>query len=147
MKRKKNRVYRKQRRSRKWKLLDKIYNSEVIKAKRNFYRKSIKNLRKSKPGKWYNELKKLTSYNQQKSEEVSVESIKDLPIIEQAELIADKFAQVSQEYEKLKTDDIEIPFHSDDDVPQFTEEQVKDVLSAMDTKKSNVKGDVPSKKI
>ena len=88
----------------------------------DFYRK---NLRKAKPGKWYSELKKITSFGQQKSDEIHVESIKDLPVLEQAELIADKFAQVSQENDKLKTGDIEVPEFCDDDIPQFTEEQVK----------------------
>jgi hypothetical protein len=126
-------------------ILDEIYNKEVSKAKLDFYRRNIKNLRKAKPGKWYSELKKITSYDQQKAEEIQVENIQDLPVPEQAELIADKFAQVSQEYEKLKTEDIEIPSFCVDDIPQFTEEQVKAALSEMDTKKSSVKGDVPAK--
>ena len=41
-----------------------------------------------------------------KSEEIVVESIKDLTDLEQAELIADKFSEVANEYEKLKTEDI-----------------------------------------
>ena len=45
----------------------------------------------------------------------------------------------------MKTGDIEVPEFCDDDIPQFTEEQVKAVLSEMDTKKSNVKGDVPAR--
>ena len=48
-------------------------------------------------------------------------------------------------YEKLKTEDIEIPSLCVDDIPQCTEEQVKAALSEMDTKKSSVKGDVPAK--
>ena len=145
LKRKKGREYRKRRRSSKWISLENLYNNEVSKAKMDFYRKNIKNLRKAKPGKWYSELKKITSFGQQKSDEIHVESIKDLPVLEQAELIADKFAQVSQEYDKLKTGDIEVPEFCEDDIPQFTEEQVKAVLSEMDTKKSNVKGDVPAR--
>ena len=111
----------------------------------NFYRKNIKQLRKSKPGKWYQELKKLTSYDQRKSDEVIVESIKDLNANEQAELIADKFSEISQEYDKLKTEDIKIPEFTIDDIPQFTEVEVREVLAAMDTKKSNVKGDIPAR--
>ena len=145
MKRKKSHIYRKNRRSDQWKYLDKLYNKALSKAKKDFYRQNIKNLKKAKPGKWYSELKKLTSYDQQKSEGLSVESIKDLHIKEQAELIADKFAEVSQEYEKLKSEDITIPEFPNEDVPQFSVEQVKDILANMDTKKSNVKGDIPAK--
>ena len=94
MKRKKCREYRKHRRSSKWKLLDVNYQNEVEKLKKGFYSKKIKNLRKCKPGKWHSELKKITSYDQQKSEEIIVESIKDLSISDQAELIADSFSAV-----------------------------------------------------
>ena len=48
-------------------------------------------------------LKKLTNFDQQRSEEIIVENIKDLYIPERAERIADKFAEVSNEYDKLKT--------------------------------------------
>ena len=137
LKRKKSREYRKHRRSSKWKSLDMAYNKAVSKAKKDFYRKNIKNLRKAKPGKWYSEFKKITSYDQQRSDEIIVENIKDLTDSEQAELIADNFAQASQEYDKLKTEDIKIPKYDEDDIPQFTEQQVKDVLSEMDIKKSS----------
>ena len=87
----------------------------------------------------------MTSFDQQKSEDIIVESIKDLPDTEQAELIADKFSEVSLEYDKLKTEDIKIPEFCDSEIPQFTAEEVKAVLGNMDTNKSNVNGDVPAK--
>ena len=64
--------------------------------------------------------------------------------MEQAEQIADKFAQVSQEYEKLKTEDIKIPIFSEKEIPQFTEDEVRIILSQMDTNKSTVNGDIPA---
>ena len=145
LRRRKGREYRKHRRSEKWLKLEKVYNDQLVLAKKSFYRRKIKNLRKVNPGKWYNELKKLTSFDQQKSEEIIVESIKDLTIPEQAERIADKFAEVSNEYDKLRTEDIEIPHFTDEDIPQFTEDQVKKVLREMNTKKSNVHGDIPAR--
>ena len=145
MKRRKSRFYRKHRCSDEWKMLDKAYKMEILKAKKDYYRKNIKQLRRSKPRKWYKELKKLTSYDQRKSEEVTVESIKDLPIDEQAECIADKFAKISQEYKKLENGDIKVPEFSIDDIPQFTVKQVEEILAEMDTKKSNVNGDIPAR--
>ena len=109
--------------------------------KKDYYRSKIQNLRKNKPRNWHKELKKLTSYDQQFSEEI----IKDLPISEQAERIADKFAAVSQEFEKLATDDIKIPNFSEEDIPQFDEDDIEGVLESMDTSKSNVAGDIPAK--
>ena len=75
---------------------------ELSKAKRNFYQQKIRKLRTSKPKQWHRELKKLTSFDQHKSSNIIVESIKDLTSKEQAEKIADKFAEVSQQYEEIK---------------------------------------------
>ena len=138
-------MYRKQRKTEEWKRLDEIYRTEIKRAKKFFYRTKIKNLRRSNPRKWHKELKKLTNYDKQKSEHIEVDEIKDLPIEEQAEKIADKFSAVSQEYDKLEKGDIKIPEFSSDQVPQFEESEVKDILEKLDTNKSDVKGDIPAK--
>ena len=52
---------------------------------------------------------------------IVVESLKDLPASEQAELIADKFAEVANEYDKLKKEDIDVPDFCPEQIPQFTE--------------------------
>ena len=90
--------------------MNKEYELELDKAKKEFYRRKIKKLRKVKSKHWYRELKKLTSFDQLKSEEIEVEEIKDLPNKEQAEQIANNFAAISQEYDRLETEDIQIPF-------------------------------------
>ena len=100
---------------------------------------------KIKSSHWYRELKKLTCFDQFKSEDVTVEDIKDLTMNEQAELIADKFAAVSQEYEAVKTEDIEIPEFCEADIPIVSVEDVKVALAQMDSNKSNVQNDVPAK--
>ena len=45
----------------------------------------------------------------------------------------------------LKTEDINVPEFLEDDIPQFSESDVENVLSEMDTNKSNVNGDIPVK--
>ena len=145
MKRRKGRVYSKYRRSEKWKKMNEKYELELDKVKQEFYNKKIKNLRKVNPKYWYREFKKLTSFDQHKSDEIVVEDIKDLPNNAQVELIADKFAAISQEYDKLEDSDIEVPDFSIDDIPIVTVEDVEEALTQMDTNKSNVEGDVPAK--
>ena len=145
LKRKKTREYNKHRRSSKWDLLEEIYQNELSNSKKGFYRKTIRKLRKSNPGKWYSELKKLTNFDQQKADEIVVESLKDLPASEQAELIADKFAEVANEYDKLKKEDINVPDFCQEEIPQFTENDVESALDEMDINKSNVKGDISVK--
>ena len=75
MKRVKSREYHKHRRSKKWEFLDRKYQARLDKTKKGFYRNRIKHLRKLKPSKWHTELKKLTSYDPQKAEEIIVETI------------------------------------------------------------------------
>ena len=65
--------------------------------------------------------------------------------LEQAELIADKFSEVANEYEKLKAEDIAVPFFSEEEIPKFTTKEVELVLNEIDAKKSNVNGDFPVK--
>ena len=116
------------RKSGKWKRMNFEYDNELSKSKKNFYRSKIQHLRKVKPKHWFREYKKLTSYEKFKSEEIMVENIKDLPNKRQAEMIADKFAEVSLEYDKLLDGDIEIPKFKQSDVPQFFEDDVKAAL-------------------
>ena len=66
-----------------------------------------------------------------------VEEIKDLTDLEQAELIADEFSKVANEYEPLEADDIEIPSYSEEEIPQFEEKEIEQVLNELDTNKSN----------
>ena len=145
LKRKKSQEYHKHRNSLKYIKLEEIYQKELLRAKNSFYKKKISILKISKPGRWYAELKKLTNFDQFKNEELVVETIKDLPESEQAELIADKFSEVANEYQELKDDDIKVPVFSEDDIPKFSEKEVKQVLSDIDANKSNVNGDIPAK--
>ena len=145
MKRRKCREFQKHRKSIKWRRMEDIYEKELSKAKLGFYNKKIKHLKNANSKLWHRELKNLTSFDQHQSDEVIVEEIKELPNNIQAELIADKFAEISQEYEAIKKEDIDVPFFSDDDIPIVTEEEVIAILAAMDTSKSNYKGDIPAK--
>ena len=126
------------------KKLQSKYSYELDKAKKNFYRLKIKNLRKKKPKLWHKELKKLTRFDQHQDGDLIVESIKDLPNTEQAELIADKFAAISQEYQRLEDNDVKVPLFTESDIPIISEEIVKETLRGLDINKSNVQGDIPN---
>ena len=145
LKRKKCREFQKNRRSLKYKNLHLKYKNELKVAKQKFYKQKIKHLKNSNPKKWHQELKKLMRVDQRLSEEIIVEDIKDFPDDEQAEIIANKFISVSQEYDKLKTDEIRVPEFENHKIPQFTEQEVLKTISEMDGNKSSIYGDVPSK--
>ena len=145
LKRHKAREYHKHRKSEKWMKMDTEYKKELSKAKQSYYTKKIRKLKKTESKYWYRELKKLTSFDQMKPEELKVESIKDLTDEEQAEEIADKFAAISQEFDKLETEDVEVPDFIEADIPIVPVKEVKEALERMDTNKSNVANDIPAK--
>ena len=145
LKRKKCREFKKRRRSDKYIQLKNNYEIELKKAKKTFYRNKIEKLKNSDPKKWHQQLKKITRIDQNKSEEITVEEIKHLPNEAQAELIANKFSEVSLEYDSLKSEDIDVPEFNNDEIPQVTEEEVFKTLNEIKTNKSSVRGDVPGK--
>ena len=147
LKRLKSREYNKNRRSNKWEKLNKLFKKEVLKAKRSFYKSKIKDLKESNPSQWYSKLKRLCSYDQHKSEPIIVETIKHLSIQEQAELIADKFSKVSQEYEPLNEKDIIVPEFESSSIPIFTPLDVQNNFLEIKTKKAFPPGDIPPKLI
>ena len=140
------RIYRKERRSEKWKKLDKDFKKEVKSSKENFYKNMIADLRKQNPSKWYSSLKRLSNYDQ-KSEKIIISEINQKTDQEQVEAIADYFSSIPNEYEPLKNDDIKIPFFSPDQNLQFHPSQVWLHLSKIKTNKATVKGDLPAKLI
>ena len=145
LKRRKCREFHKNRKSLKWRAMENKYQIQLSKAKQEFYRRKIKFLKNAKSKQWHRELKKLTSFDQNYEDKIEVEDIKGHSNKKQAELIADKFAEVSQGYERLNTDDIDVPQFSENDIPKITEEDVIEILSGLDTNKSNIEGDVPAK--
>ena len=147
LKRKKSREYRKHRKSLKWKELNLKFKKELSSAKKNHYKNIVKDLQMSNPGRWYSILKRISSYDQHKSDPVIVDSIKHLSSEEQAEQIADKFSKVSQEYEPLKDSDIQVPEFEASDIPFFVPKQVQKHLQRIKTNKSVPPGDIPPKLI
>ena len=147
MDRKRKRIFHKQRRSENWKKLDKMFKKEVQKAKSDFYRKTVSDLKLKKPGQWYSCLKSITSYDQLKHDKPQVEEISHLSDQEQSEMIAEQFAKIQNEYEPLNKDDICIPPFANKDNPQFHPAQVWDMLVKIKTNKSTAPGDFPAKLI
>ena len=92
---------------------------------------------------WYSQYKRLT--NQGKTDTIVVEEISHLSDIEQAEKIADHIAAVSQEYEHLRKEDIEVPKFDKSTTPHIPLEEVYETLMSIKTKKSTAPGDVPAK--
>ena len=91
-------------------------------------------------------MKRISNYDQ-KSEKVIISEIFDKTDQEQAEMIAQYFSSIPNEYDALKTDDIKIPTFSEDQVLQFHPSQVWLRLTKIKTNKATVHGDLPAKLI
>ena len=140
--RQRKRIYHKERRSEKWKQLNKLFKKEVKNAKSHFYKKFISELKTKKPGQWYSCLKRLTSFDR-KGEQTNISDISHLPDQEQPEIIADKFSSIPNLYDPLNTEEISIPVFTQDDIPQFLPHQVWLFLAKIKTNKATVPGDFP----
>ena len=66
---------------------------------------------------------------------------------EQADLIANQFAKIQNEYNPLKNDDISVPQFTESEIPSFSPAQVWFALTKLNTNKATVPGDVPAKLI
>ena len=142
--RKRKRIYHSERRSEKWKNINKIFNKEVKSAKSIFYRNIVQDLKEKNPGQWYSTLKKITSY-ENKYDLPKVEEINHLNDDQQCERIADEFSYVQNQYNELHKDDIQIPDFSENEIPIFHPSQVWKQLTKMKTNKSSIEGDLPAK--
>ena len=103
------REYSKKRRSKRYKRLKRIYQKRVLEAKRNFKSRMIDDVMTARSGQWYSKLKRISNFNQTKSDIVQVDNISHLSDQEQAESIADSFSAISNEYKPVDCSKIDIP--------------------------------------
>ena len=143
--RRKRREYKKNRRSEKYKALKKLYDTKVATAKKKFKSKMIDDVLTSREREWYSKLKRITNYDQTKSENFQVDEINHMNDEEQVEAIATSFSTISNEYEPINRKEINIPPHNPSTIPQFKPYQIRRHLEKIKANKSTAKGDIPAK--
>ena len=139
-----NLEYRKHRRSFRWKQLNNKFKKKVLSTKATYYRRRVEDLKEGKPGQWYSLLKRLCSSDQLKSEQPECEEIRDKTDQEQAELIADRFTAVSNEYSPIDSSKISSPPILLSTVPCFTPLQFLNQLLKLKSRKATAANDIPS---
>ena len=147
LKRKKSRLFRKNRSSIKYKALVEKYENKLLETKKNFKAKTIDEVMEARSGQWYTKLKRMTNFDQGKSETVQVDEISHLNDEDQAEAIADSFSSISNEYEPVRKDDIVIPPFEKSSIPQYKPHMIRKYLQNIKTNKSTAPGDIPAKVI
>ena len=141
------REYNKNRKSTKYFLLSRLYQEKLIKAKQSYKRKIIDDIKTANSGQWYSKLKRISRYDQTKSEVIQVEEISNLDDKLQAEEIADKLSEISNTYKGVEMKDILIPFFSQQDIPQLSTSQIRKYILRIKTNKSCPPRDIPPKLI
>ena len=145
--RRRRRCYRSKRCSQKYRDLQKQYEEKVATAKVHFKRNMIDDVMNARDGQWYSKLKRISNYDQAKTEQVQVEEISHINDQEQAEAIADSFSSISNEYNPVNKEDISIPDFEKSSIPNIKPYQVRTYLSKIKTNKSTPPGDIPAKVI
>ena len=84
----------------------------------------------------------MTSHDQLKSEVVLVQEICRLSSQDQAELIADNFSKISNQYEEIDPDKIHLNPENDKPPPKFQAYQVYEFMRKIRTNTSTVKDDI-----
>ena len=72
--RKRKRIFCQERKSEKYRKIDKQFKVNLKKAKNDYYTNKIAKLKQARPSKWYSEIKKITN-QESKSELLNIESI------------------------------------------------------------------------
>jgi hypothetical protein len=99
----------------------------------------------ARSGKWYSKMKRITSFDREKSETLQVDEISHLQYQDQAEAIADSFSAISKEYDPVKKDNIKVPSFQKSSIPQFKPHKIRKYLENIKTNKSTAPGDIPAK--
>lgn len=102
------REYRKHKRSSKWKRLNEKYIQICEKAKSDYCENIVTDLKTSNPSQWYSKVKRMSSYSQQKDVDAEVQDLVGQSVPVQAEKIADQFAEISNLYSPLKSENINL---------------------------------------
>ena len=124
--------------------LESRYQGLLSKSKKRFFKRRIQPLKSTNPRQWYRGLKRIAGYDS-RDENPIVEDIKHLSDIEQAELIAESFAKISNEYAPLDRSMIQVQDIDRSSYLKTSAKEVADTISSLNANKSVPKNDIPTK--
>jgi hypothetical protein len=138
------REFFKNRQSKKWKKLKSKFKRKKRKAVKSFYSKFVNNLKQSDPGSWFKMAKRIGALDQMNGNEVSVEDLEGLSNAQSAEVIAEHFSAVSNEYSPINYN--ELPCYLPSEKPlQVEEYEEYNKIRKLKNTKSTFEIDIPNK--
>ena len=88
-----------------WSTLNEEFLEKCLKAKESYYKLMVSDLKESNPGKWHSKLKRMSGQEIDKQENILVEELSGYSNKEQANMIAEHYADISNQYQPIKKDD------------------------------------------
>ena len=82
--------------------MNKEFKTNVMSAKKDFYKKHISELMSRNTSKWYSSLKKITSHYQHTNEKIIVQDINHLSDKDQADKLGEHFLTIPNQYDQLE---------------------------------------------
>ena len=143
--RKKERIFWKERRSERWKKINKLFQQKKKEAQTDFNKNMIEQMKSANPSKWYSIWKRISKIDEGKSDQIVVPDICHLTDQEQAEAIATKLQTTSNMYKPVEDDDIELPDIPQGSIPEISPAKVREYMQKLSIRKSTAKGDIPAK--
>ena len=141
-----NREFYKNHKSEKWKRLNAEFEQKCETEKKKYYANIVSDLKTSNPSKWYSKLKRMSGQdqNQLNQNTINVTELDGIYDKLQGEIIADHYAQISNQYEPIRRED----FQEYLDLSSFTPvtvspEKVSKIISKMNHKAATIEGDLP----
>ena len=113
------------RNSPKFQELQRTFKKKLEIEKKKIKRKMLDDLKDPKDGRWYSKLKRMCHFDLAGVEYPLVDEISHLSDQDQAKQIADRFSQISQEYEHNDRAQIHFQPVPPEMIPQFRPSQVK----------------------
>ena len=116
--------------------------------KDEYYRNVVEDLKESNESQWYSKIKRMGGIVESKSGNIVLEELAGVSNRDQAEVIAQHYAEVSNEYKEIEKDDIpEELYQTKEKPPKIEAYQMYLRIQKMSSKKACVKGDIPMKLI
>ena len=97
--------------------MNKEYEEKIKKAKHEYSENIVNDLKSSNVSQWYSKIKRMSSHSEIRDQEIIVQELIGQSDQAQAEQIADQFAEISNLYSPLKSEDINLDEISDDRPP------------------------------
>ena len=146
--RKAKREFFKNHKSRKWTKLSEDLDAKCSTAKENYYQNMVKDLKESNQNQWYSKVNRMGGIPDSRTGNIFVEELEGISDKDQAEMIAEHYSSVSNEYKALEKKDIPHELYkTNEKAPKIEAYEMYLKIEKMSTKKACVKGDIPMKVI